>query len=929
MTVEELQVLITANTNELRKEIGNANKSIAGLQKSANKGTAGVTKAFKMLKTGIVALGIGKVIKDSIQSGMDAIESDSLFETSLGANADAVRSWSDEVSNVLGLSAVAMRKNTGVIYNMTSSMGVAEDSALKMSKGVSLLSEDMASFYNLDSTEAFNKLRAGLTGETEPLKALGILVDENTVKQVAYQEGIAQTGAELTNEQKVLARYVAILKQTGNAQGDLARTINSPANQLRQLKQSVTDLGIAFSNFLMPVVSAVLPYLTAFTKVITQALNGLASFLGLTSKGTSDETKKIADNFGGIGGDIEKADKKAKKMKNTLAGFDEMNVLQDNSSDSSSGSGSSGAVGGGTGFELGEYDAHLDWVSSKSDEISEKIKGAFKTIGDLSVKAWNSEPVQAFVNTAKKYGGFLWSYWSTLGQDLYENITNTWGNIKNNVSGTMTNISTLWTNMWTDIGVGIDTWGQPIIDGVSKLFNSIWADAVDPYLQIITGVWKDFTGILVELWNEYGQPLINNIGEFITNIIGLFQSLWDNVLAPIIQPFLEMMSNLWNEHIKGLVKEVGSFIMTLVNGALEIYNKFIDPIVKWLLEFLAPKIKWAFDFIWGIIGVVIGWIVDKVQAVIQIFRGLIDFVVGVFTGNWSKAWDGIKTMFGGVVNSIKATWTALKDALKVVVDAIVGFFKASWEQIKIIWSTVGSFFSGIWNGIKNVFSSIGTWFSNIFTGAWNGIKNAWSSVKTWFSNIWTGIKDVFSAVGTWFKNIFSSAWTGIKNVFSGVGTFFSGIWTSIKNVFSNVGATIGNAITNTVKKAINGVLSTAVSIINGFISAINLAIGLINKIPGVEIKKLSKLEVPKMARGGIVDSPTIAMVGEAGKEAVMPLERNTGWIDQLAGKIGDKIGGVAGNIKLIVKLGEDTIFDKFIEYGKEKAFETNGEVVFV
>lgn len=119
---------------------------------------------------------------------------------------------------------------------MTSSMGVAEDNALKMSKGISLLSEDMASFYNLDSSEAFNKLRAGLTGETEPLKALGILVDENTVKQAVYSEGIAQNGAELTQQQKVLARYVAILKQTGNAQGDLARTIDSPANQLRLLK---------------------------------------------------------------------------------------------------------------------------------------------------------------------------------------------------------------------------------------------------------------------------------------------------------------------------------------------------------------------------------------------------------------------------------------------------------------------------------------------------------------------------------------------------------------------------------------------------------------------------------------------------------------------------------------------------------------------
>ena len=785
MTVDELQVLITANTNELRKEIGNANKSIAGLQKSANKGTAGVSKAFKMLKTGIVALGIGKVIKDSITSGMDAIESDSLFETSLGASADAVRSWSDEVANTLGLSAVAMRKNTGVIYNMTSSMGVAEDSALKMSKGVSLLSEDMASFYNLDSTEAFNKLRAGLTGETEPLKALGILVDENTVKQVAYQEGIAQTGAELTNEQKVLARYVAILKQTGNAQGDLARTINSPANQLRQLKQSVTDLGISFSNFLMPVVSAVLPYLTAFTKVITQALNSLSSFLGLTSKGTSDETKKIADNFGGIGGDIDKADKKAKKLKSTLAGFDEMNVLQDNSSDSSSGTGT-GAVGGDTGFNLGEYDAHLDWVNSRTDEISQKIKDAFSGIGDFIKGIWNSEPAQAFVGAVVTYGETLWTYWSTLGQSLFTNITTTWTNIKDNLGGTMTNICTLWTNMWTDIQGGIQTWGQPIINGVNGVFNSIWADAIDPYLQLITGVWKDFSGILVELWNEHGAPLVNNIGEFVNEIVSLFQSIWDNVLEPIITPFLETLSWLWDKHIKGLIKNVGDFVMKLVNGALEIYNKFISPIVKWLLEKLAPVWSFLAGTVIGVIGDIVAVIVDIASAIFKALGGIVDFITGIFTGNWKKAWDGVKSIFTSI-------WDALVGILKFPLNLII------------------SALNGLIGGLNKIGFDIPDW----------------------------------------------------------------------------------------------------VPVIGG-------------KRFGFNIPK-----IPKLAQGGIVDSPTVAMIGEAGKEAVMPLERNTGWIDQLAGKLADKIGGVAGNIKLIVKLGEDTIFDKFIEYGKEKAFETNGEVVFV
>ena len=876
MTVDELQVLITANTNELRKEINKANQNISGLQKSAKSSSKGVLASFGKLKVGAiaVALAIGKGVASSISEGMNAIESDSLFETSLGKSADAVRSWSDEVSNTLGLNAVAMRKNTGVIYNMTSSMGVAEDNALKMSKGISLLSEDMASFYNLDSAEAFNKLRAGLTGETEPLKALGILVDENTVKQVAYSEGIAQNGAELTQQQKVMARYVAILKQTGNAQGDLARTINSPSNQLRILKQQVTNLGIAFSNFLMPIISAVLPYITAFTKVVTQALNGLAGLLGLKGGGgdASKETQKISENVGGLAGDYDKATKSAKKLKGSLAGFDEMNVLQDKSSDSAGASGGGGgATGGDLGFNLDEYDAHLDWIEGGTNEIAEKIKSAFSKVGEVIKNVWDSEPVQAFVGLTKTSLGFLWDSTVQNAKDIYNNVTTTWNNIKDNVGIALENTKVLWTTFWTDIQAGIETWGQPIIDGTSGVFNSIWADFIDPICQQIAQIWADTSIILVELWNEHGQPLVNNIGEFVTNIIALFQKIWDNILEPIITPFLQMLSDVWEKYIKKLVKEVGDFVLTLVNGALEIWNKFISPIIMWIVEKLQPVFTLIGNVVAKVFGSIFGVVSSVITGIIGFLKGVINFIVGVFTGNWEKAWNGIKQMFSSVFDSIK------------------GIAQATWDGIKGVFSSVGTFFTGILNKIKSI----------------------------------------FAGVGAWFKGIFTSAWEGIKTAFSKVTGFFKGIWDSIKEIFSKVGSVIADAISGAVKKAVNTVLSLAIKIINGFISAINLAIGVINLIPGVDIKKLDKMEVPKLARGGIIDRPTIAMVGEAGKEAVMPLERNTGWIDQLADKLSDKLGGISGNIKLIVKLGEETIFDRFIEYGKDKAFETNGEVVFI
>ena len=165
--------------------------------------------------------------------------------------------------------------------------------------------------------------------------------------------------------------------------------------------------------------------------------------------------------------------------------------------------------------------------------------------------------------------------------------------------------------------------------------------------------------------------------------------------------------------------------------------------------------------------------------------------------------------------------------------------------------------------------------------------------------MWEGIKGIFNVVGDWFSNIFTSAYNGITNAFSGIGDFFTGVWNKITSIFSKVGTTIGNGIKETVSKAVNGVLSTAVKIINGFISAINFAIDVINAIPGVSISKINSLSVPKMAQGGIVDSATLAVVGEQGKEAVVPLENNLEWLDKLAGMLNERIGGT-GTIVLQV-----------------------------
>ena len=258
-TTDKLNVQLTADSSSFNSAITAAERNARQFGDTAHASANKASSAFLNLKSTIIGLGLGQALKTSLTDAMNAAESESLFAVSLGGYADKAREWSTQLSDALGLDPYALRKNVGTLYNMTTSMGLTKDASYELSTGLAQLGEDMASFYNLSSEEAFTKLRSGLTGEAEPLKALGILVDEQTIKQVAYRTGIAKTGEELTQQEKVLARYRAILEQTGNAQGDLARTMDSPANQLRRTLNEIHIASVEFGSSLMPLVQTGLP----------------------------------------------------------------------------------------------------------------------------------------------------------------------------------------------------------------------------------------------------------------------------------------------------------------------------------------------------------------------------------------------------------------------------------------------------------------------------------------------------------------------------------------------------------------------------------------------------------------------------------------------------------------------------------------------
>lgn len=347
------------------------------------------------------------------------------------------------------------------------------------------------------------------------------------------------------------------------------------------------------------------------------------------------------------------------------------------------------------------------------------------------------------------------------------------------------------------------------------------------------------------------QETLAKVGEAIAPVITAFTQLANDALAAIT-PYITQLAEKYMPKLQDVLAKVGEAVGKLIN---------------WISSN------------WGIIST----IAEVVLAIVAAFTAYNAVMKLVNAANALFAMNPIVLAIGAIIAIIVVCVKHWDDIKAAAVKA--------WEGIKAAWGKVGDWFKGIVDKIKLAFANIGDWFKNLFSNAWNGIKNAWSGVKQWFSDLWNGIKNIYSAVGGWFSNIFTNAKTFIQNAFSGITGFFSGIWEKIKSIFANVGTAIANGIKGAVSTAVNKVLSTACKIINGFIGAINFAIDIINAIPGVNIGRLNTLSVPQMAKGGIVDSATLAVIGEQGKEAVVPLENNLQWLDKLAGMLNDRMGG--------------------------------------
>lgn len=345
---------------------------------------------------------------------------------------------------------------------------------------------------------------------------------------------------------------------------------------------------------------------------------------------------------------------------------------------------------------------------------------------------------------------------------------------------------------------------------------------------------------------------------------------------------------------------------------------------------VATAATWAFNAALAVLTSPITWIIAAIAALIAI--GVLLYQNWDTVVEFAKtAWQGLCDFISGICRAIgeffSGLWTKLQEIFEPIGQWFGEKFQQAWDAIVNIFTPIGSWFGQRWADVTSALANIGAWFTDMFQKAWTGLTNIFSKLGSWFGERWNDVTSALSKVASWFGEMFTNAYNAVKNAFSSIGGFFSGVWSTVQSIFVNAGQKVGSAVGGAFRSAVNGVLGTIENVVNGFIGMINGVIGMINKIPGVSLGGIGYVSLPRLARGGIVDSPTIAMIGEAGKEAVVPLE-NTGFIQTLGRVVSSAVvnamagvspqGGFSGDGDIVIQIAGH-------EFGRVAIQEINKE----
>lgn len=530
--------------------------------------------------------------------------------------------------------------------------------------------------------------------------------------------------------------------------------------------------------------SAFAPVIQYVTGLVYQLMKAIQSVVYALFR-VNIFAKASANSYASMAGSAKKAKKETKSLSNIHSEIN--NVQSNDNSDSGSGGSSSPSF-------------DLSGIENQMSPLAQKLYDFFKPLVD----SWN------------KYGPTLVEQIKTTAGQVTTLISAVWGSFEKIITN-----GTVYTSLELILA---------IIGNIAEAFANAWnyngnGDA------IVQNLANAFNNLLTAINNVVQSEGFQN---WLNNCSDKFRVISEKLAEIDWQPLVDALSNIG--------QNIGTLALDILSGLVDIF--------KWLVE--NPIVA---EIILGI-AVAIG--------VLSTAYSIWATVTGVLTA--------VSTALNIAILPLVAIIAGIVAVIALVVVAIMNWgaisewlgqkFQEAKEAITNAFQNIGQWFSDRWNDICNAFSDVGNWFKEKFNNAKEGVQNAFKNVGNWFGDRKRDITNTFSNIGSWFKGKFQDAYNGIRNVFSNIGSFFGNIWNGIKNTFSALGTKIGNAISGAVKSGINGVISLIERTINSAIRLINGGIRLINLIPGVYVGSINTLSLPRLAKGGVLTEATTVIAGE-------------------------------------------------------------------
>lgn len=742
----------------------------------------------KKLTAGLSVAGLTKFAKDCLYAGSKLNAMRSMASAAFPSMTKEVQAFANNAAGSFGLSEKMALQYSATLGSMARGMGFTEKQAMQMSTAIAALSGDVASYYSMSQDEAFGKLQAIFTGETESLKSLGVIMTQSALDQYAMANGFGRTTSAMTEQEKVVLRYQFVMSQLNLAQGDFMRTQSAWGNQVKILRMRFAELqaqlGQGLINILKPAIKAlnffmgkliqVASVFNAFIARITGATKkkgGVKSFasslydIGKASKGVGGNLGGISGKTGKMAKGAKKASKAVKALQRELMGFDKINKLSKKDTASGAGGGAGGAGGGAGGLgDIGGYAGDIDGLNDnlfKFDELSKKITGSkiWKALGKV---------VTAVIRLIKAIGKAL----APVGQWIWEHLIKPFGKL---------------------LGMGI----VAVLEGIAGAINLV-ALFVEKHPKLAVMIMAIGTALLLykKLGGIMGILLGVNKGMLkLTKAFGFFTKGNIIILAlTAIALAIGYIYQNWDKikktkFGKALIKIGG--VLKQVGGVLKKVGLLILKSIVFRFKVMVFIVRKAWDVLKKVGSFLSGKFKKAVEAVSKPVTALKDAWAGIK----SKTVD-LKAKIGEGLDNAGELLSGLGDNLKDVTVDIKAQVATKWDDIKGAWTSLTSnvkditakFFGAVgtaWSAIKSAWESLTGNIKDITASFFAKIGTAWSSLKDAWGNITNNIKDKTADM----KAKVSTKWSDLKDTWEKLTGHFKDVTASIKvNIKKSIGS---------------------------------------------------------------------------------------------------------------------------------------------